>query len=153
MIYPFTCTCSPMNQTSALLKVFKSSGLRRSLSNTSQYRIFAELLGLYGSFDLPFIVYNINDHGIVILRVNGSWIFLREGNYGLWCLRLTFAFNIMEVFYILDLESVPSTDRVSFPAFGESSCNIIEHVSHNFSSLALGCLFLPCWAQGSLKSK
>lgn len=47
-------------------------------------------LVLENSLNLLVFTFDANDHGIFILRVNSSCIFLREGDSGLWNLELAF---------------------------------------------------------------
>lgn len=75
------------------------------------------------------------------MRVNDSYVLLREGDCGLWRLQLAFVFNIGEVLYIHNLVSVPSTGIARLPTFEESSWNSIERVEYVFVAIALGFLF------------
>lgn len=73
------------------------------------------------------------------MRVDARCILLKEGDCGFLLLRMVFVFDTREVFYIKNLENVPSTGRASLSASSESSCNIVECMSHKFSTVTLGC--------------
>lgn len=68
------------------------------------------------SFDFPVFTLEGNDHGVVIMRVDVSCIFLREGDRGFWSLELALCLNFREVLYTQDLDSVPSSGGAGFLA-------------------------------------
>lgn len=67
------------------------------------------------TFNLPFVSSGGNDQGVIIVKVGGSCIFLREVNCGFFRLGFSFAFVIREVYYIQDLTNVPSVCKASLP--------------------------------------
>lgn len=121
-MYPFTCTCYPDNLTNDPLKGFRSSRSRQNLSNGSQYNVCGTPLVYDNSFNLPFFTVDGNDHGVIIVRVEANYIFLKQGDRGLWWLVFAFSIDFWEIFYTQDLAGIPSTRKTSFPAPDESSC-------------------------------
>lgn len=75
------------------------------------------------------------------MRLDARCILLKEEDYGFLLLQMIFFSDTREVFYIQNLENVPSTGRASISTSGESSCNIVECMLD---------LSVPWWACNSL---
>lgn len=116
----------------------------KSFKRIPIHNVYKTSLVYEDSFDLIFVTSDNNDHGVIIVRVDVSCIFLREGDCSFWGFSFAFALDIGEVFYIQDLSSVLSTGGNSLPSSGESSCYVSYPKFYHKDSSLINCILFIC---------